>query len=342
MNSEGSWLRAHGKLWYNDKYYRAAWLIWPQALALLLIAWISWRAPDTPDTGPWARPLQEPVPSSQVANKPDVPQGMVSPPGPANVPNQAVDPVAPCKNGDFTQRIAACSALLTSGNLRGGDVAAAFYQRGYSHYSLKQYQLALDDYNQAISLLQEPHFYNDRGWLWIDVGKTDLALQDFTRAIQVKPNYALGYANIGYVHRVAKRPDQAFAALSTAIALNPDLAWAYENRCYILEDRKDWPALYSDSTRLIQLQSNNRLGYEFRGHALLENGQYRPAIDDFNKAISIDATASYGFKMRGRAYYFLGQYDAAMVDFSTALRIDPNDQGTITFINDLKRVVRTR
>jgi len=27
------WLAAHGKLWYDDRWYRFAWIVWPQALA---------------------------------------------------------------------------------------------------------------------------------------------------------------------------------------------------------------------------------------------------------------------------------------------------------------------
>ena len=34
----GSWLSAHGRLWYDDRWYRLAWIAWPQAIALFLFA----------------------------------------------------------------------------------------------------------------------------------------------------------------------------------------------------------------------------------------------------------------------------------------------------------------
>ncbi len=31
----GSWLSTHGRLWYDDPWYRTAWIVWPQAIGLL-------------------------------------------------------------------------------------------------------------------------------------------------------------------------------------------------------------------------------------------------------------------------------------------------------------------
>ena len=51
-----AWLAAHGKLWYDDKWYRYAWILWPQALAILLVLWF-WAAPSTGKHAQWAKPL---------------------------------------------------------------------------------------------------------------------------------------------------------------------------------------------------------------------------------------------------------------------------------------------
>ncbi|MGH6778054.1 MAG: hypothetical protein ACRECL_08610 [Bradyrhizobium sp.] len=51
-----SWLAAHGKLWYDDKWYRFAWLVWPQALAAALVL-LFWAMPSTVKYPPWAEPI---------------------------------------------------------------------------------------------------------------------------------------------------------------------------------------------------------------------------------------------------------------------------------------------
>ena len=34
ISAHSPWLAAHGKLWYDDKWYRYGWIVWPQALAV--------------------------------------------------------------------------------------------------------------------------------------------------------------------------------------------------------------------------------------------------------------------------------------------------------------------
>lgn len=55
MNSP--WVAAHGKLWYDDKPYRLAWIVWPQALAAALVLWF-WFAPSaTTSSAQWGKPM---------------------------------------------------------------------------------------------------------------------------------------------------------------------------------------------------------------------------------------------------------------------------------------------
>jgi hypothetical protein len=51
-----NWLSAHGKLWYDDRYYRLAWIIWPQALAAVLMLFF-WAMPPSVRNVPWAKPV---------------------------------------------------------------------------------------------------------------------------------------------------------------------------------------------------------------------------------------------------------------------------------------------
>jgi TPR repeat protein len=60
------WLAAHGKLWYDDRWYRIAWIVWPQALAAMVVLWF-WAMPSTSKSAQWARPLDTTARSSQLA-----------------------------------------------------------------------------------------------------------------------------------------------------------------------------------------------------------------------------------------------------------------------------------
>jgi PQQ-dependent catabolism-associated CXXCW motif protein len=291
-----------------------AWIIWPQAIAILIFL-LGWAQPGSV---PWGKPAE------------GVPQK----------PTEQVDVLASaCRSAEnFNQRVTACSSRIASGKLKGDDLAEAYYLRGWAYYSLKQSQLAMADYNQAVAMAPANSGYlNDRGILFRDLGDNDRAMQDFSQAISVNPSYALALANRAYILRSKLRLDEAIADTTTAIKLDPKLSWAYENRAFAYEDKEMWRALFADAQKMVELSPDYQLAYEFRGHAYLEVGQYQDAIADFTRCISMDSTSIYGYRMRGRAYYFLNQYDNATADFQAALRIDPNDQTTTSFFNDLKR-----
>jgi TPR repeat protein len=56
ISTYSTWLSAHGRLWYDDKWYRCAWLIWPQALAAVLVL-LFWAMPASTRNVPWAKPV---------------------------------------------------------------------------------------------------------------------------------------------------------------------------------------------------------------------------------------------------------------------------------------------
>lgn len=329
--SEATLLQAHGRLWYDDRWYRIAWIAWPQAVALLVFA-LLWAGPSIKKIdAPWAKPMVQKPPVSPLI---DNLKPQYRPPQLA----QPADPLAPCRGKDYSRIVQACSDVINAGNLSTGDKASALAMRGWAYYSTKQYQQALGDYDQSLALAPDSYGnYNDRGVVWLAIPNYDRAMQDFDQAVLIKPDYGLGYQNRGETLRSLKRLNEALAALSTAIKIDPTLWRAYQERAFVYEDQSNWKAMFDDANKLIELAPNYRMGYEFRGHAYLEVGQYQPAINDFTKAISLDSSAIYGWRMRGRANYYMNQFDAAASDFEGALRINPKDSTTLGFINDLNR-----
>src|SRR5215469_2551803 len=51
-----TWLAAHGRLWYEDGWYRLAWVVWPQALGVVMIM-LLWAMPPSARNVPWAKPI---------------------------------------------------------------------------------------------------------------------------------------------------------------------------------------------------------------------------------------------------------------------------------------------
>jgi TPR repeat protein len=67
ISTYSSWLATHGKLWYDDKWYRIAWLISPQALMAVLVL-LFWAAPASEKNVPWAKPVDPALRERELAS----------------------------------------------------------------------------------------------------------------------------------------------------------------------------------------------------------------------------------------------------------------------------------
>lgn len=64
--------------------------------------------------------------------------------------------------------------------------------------------------------------YNNRGSAWDDKGKAEQAVKDFSKAIQVNPEYDAAYYNRSYTLERQGRLPQAIKDMEKAVALVPD------------------------------------------------------------------------------------------------------------------------
>ena len=97
------------------------------------------------------------------------------------------------------------------------DDAKTYYNRGISYGNQKKWDLAINQYNQAISINSEySEAYYNRSLIYQNQGKTDLAIADLNRAIEIDANYAKAYHALGWVYMQTKNTDQAKLNLEKA------------------------------------------------------------------------------------------------------------------------------
>src|SRR6185436_2028527 len=68
------------------------------------------------------------------------------------------------------------------------------------------------------------------------LGRPDLALTDYTAALDLQPNQPLALANRAILNYEARQLQEALADLDHAIALSPELPDLYQNRAVALSD----------------------------------------------------------------------------------------------------------
>ena len=205
------------------------------------------------------------------------------------------------------------------------DIVAVYNNRGNAYGNKGDNDSAIDDYTKAIDI--EPNFtnaYYNRGIAYRNKGDNDSAIDDYTKAIDIKPNFANAYYNRGVAYWDKGDYDSAIADHTKAIQLNPNYAEAYNNRGNAYGDKGDYDLAIEDYTKAIDIKPNFANAYYNRGVAYWDKGDYDSAIADHTKAIQLNPNYAEAYNNRGNAYGDKGDYDLAIEDYTKAIDIKPN------------------
>ena len=115
-----------------------------------------------------------------------------------------------------------------------------------------------------------------------------------------------------------EQTDSAIEAYSQAIDLNPDFAEAYNNRGNVYRATGDLVAAFADYNKAIDLDSEYAIAYNNRGVAYRNTGDLVAAFADYNKAIDLATEDAGVYYNRGEAWLHLKEWEKAKVDLTTA------------------------
>ncbi len=166
--------------------------------------------------------------------------------------------------------------------------------------------------------------YNNRGKAYADRGAYELALRDYNKAIELKPEYAEHYNNRGNALDDLGDHAQAIRDFDKAIELKPGYAPAYNNRGVTLATQGDPVRGIRDLTQAIKLQADYVNAYYNRGNSYLMLGDPARAIQDFNKAIELNPDFAQAYNNRGTAYGASGDIEQALRDHTKAIELKPD------------------
>lgn len=109
--------------------------------------------------------------------------------------------------------------------------STAYNNRGQMYLDRKDYDLAIKDFDAAVSLLRS-HYqaYYNKGLAYQELGKYDEALKNYEKAIKYRPNYPPAYHNKSFVYLKLKQYDKAIEAATKGLELKPDVVGMYANR----------------------------------------------------------------------------------------------------------------
>ena len=133
------------------------------------------------------------------------------------------------------------------------------------------------------------------------------------------------YYDMGVEHIKEEEYEQAIDSFSKAIELNPDYANAYSRRGIIYASKADYVKAFADFDKAIELNSNFADAYFGRGLIYLNIENYDNAIADFSRVLELNPSSTDAYIARGLVYNSKGDYDKAIADFDKAIAIEPNN-----------------
>lgn len=171
----------------------------------------------------------------------------------------------------------------------------------------------------------DAEFEFHQGNLRFVLKKLDRAIQAFTRAIELNPDYAEAHLRRGVAYNVTGEFALAIKDFTTVINLKPELAPAYYHRGHAHDNRNDYDLAIEDYTKAIQLNPSFSEGYLIRGVVYAKKGKFDSAIEDYTKAIQLNPNFVEAHWLRGFAYRKKGQFDRVIEDFNAVIELKPDD-----------------
>ncbi len=191
------------------------------------------------------------------------------------------------KNGQYDQAIASYNKALKLTR----NKAPIYYARGHA-YNLgkRDFDLAIDDYNEAISLNPKDFMsIGERGNCYYVTRDYDSAIADYTTWTIVYPTNTFGFYGRGNAYLGKRMYDSAIADYTQTISINPKSKIAYTARANCFASKRNFDAAVGDITAAINLDPNYTDAYNSRGLIYMSIGEYELAVSDYQKAISLDA-----------------------------------------------------
>ena len=194
-----------------------------------------------------------------------------------------------------------------------GFTSKKHYKKAEAYFDEKKYDEAIVEYEKILKndknnfdvlvKCAETYFFNI---------KFSIASEYYLRAIELRPNYAKAYNNLGNLSVLEGDREKAKKEYKKALEIDPN----YNSAQYNL-----------DHFSTIEGDLCDNLGID-----LQKRGEYLKAIDFHQKAIDCGTTfPAKSYNNLGYAYYNLNDFDNAIIRYDEALKIDPNLSNAIKF-----------
>ncbi len=215
------------------------------------------------------------------------------------------------------------------------DNADARFNRAALYLDQYRFDDSIEDLTRAIALgAQGADVYVQRGRAYVYTGQLDLALKDLNEAIKRQPGYGFAYRVRGHAYLNLNQDDKAIADETKAIVLDSKDVEAYWLRAYAYRYRKHAvDKAIADYSRALAVDPNDIANRTSRAQAYEQAGRNDLAAADYDQLIKTNPKGSFGYLARGRLGLAQGKIAAAAEDLAKAVSLKPNDPYPVLWLH---------
>lgn len=227
--------------------------------------------------------------------------------------------------------------LLSQGHLQKAlDQSQALFQRypnsavllniqGVILKKMGRIDLAVEAYTKALFVKPDDGYtYFNLGNALKQQGKLEESVGAYTRALSVIPNHADTYYNMGNALRQQGKLEEAIGAYAKALKIMPCFDDAYNNMGNIFRDQEKLGEALEAYNNALAIKPETPEVYTNIGNVLRDQGKQDQAIEAYAKAIAIKPDNAEAYTNMGGVLRDQGQLGEALEACAKALSINPN------------------
>lgn len=224
----------------------------------------------------------------------------------------------------------AVSFLSLASPVSAQESANLLARKGNAALVRKENDKAIAALSEALSVSSIPVYtrasiLNDRGLAFAREKKFELALNDFNKAIESFPEYAIAYNNRGLLLHNLGFYREAIKDFNRAIALQPGQGATFHNRANALRKAGAEKTAFKDYGKALKLLDDKSAPHLARGQIHWSHYRHYAALRELNLALDQNKDHAEALYNRGQVYLSLDETAEAIRDIAKATDLAPQN-----------------
>ena len=175
----------------------------------------------------------------------------------------------------------------------------------------------------------QAELYVSRGDIYFLMHEFDLAEEDYSQAIALNNNLDAAYYGRGMTLGRQGFVKEGIDDLSVFIQRNPQSSLAYTKRGVRYIWLRDKDNAFKDLTRAIELDPGNAEAHDDLGVVLAQKGEYTKAIEHFHTTVRLDPTYQKAYHNLAMAYFITKNDSHALQSVNNSLKLAPEFRNSL-------------